>query len=100
MDSRESVVTAAIFVAHEIGGAALKSSSWASLVCSLPLCTLFRTRFGVLQASGEAVYTSDVCLGGDELYAYPVESTQALAIIESIDASKALEVQSSSPGPS
>ena len=45
-----------------------------------------------LQASGEAVYTSDVALGGDELYCYPVESTQALAMLVSVDASKALEV--------
>lgn len=60
---------------------------------SVPQCT-FRFQCGVLQASGEAVYTSDVGLGGDELYAYPVESTQALATIESIDASKALQVQS------
>ncbi|BDA47143.1 Xanthine dehydrogenase/oxidase [Coccomyxa sp. Obi] len=44
-----------------------------------------------LQASGEAVYTSDVALGGDELYCYPVESTQALAMLVSVDASKALE---------
>ncbi len=45
-----------------------------------------------VQASGEAVYTSDVALGGDELYCYPVESTQALAMLVSVDASKALEV--------
>lgn len=45
-----------------------------------------------LQASGEAVYTSDVALGVDELYCYPVESTQALAMLVSVDASKALEV--------
>lgn len=45
-----------------------------------------------MQASGEAVYTSDVALGGDELYCYPVESTQALAMLVSVDASKALEV--------
>ncbi len=45
-----------------------------------------------LQASGEAVYTSDHALGGDELYSYPVESTQALATLESVDASEALKV--------
>ncbi|EIE21740.1 molybdenum cofactor-binding domain-containing protein [Coccomyxa subellipsoidea C-169] len=44
-----------------------------------------------LQASGEAVYTSDHALGGDELYSYPVESSQALAILESVDASEALK---------
>ena len=47
---------------------------------------------GHVQASGEAVYTSDHALGGDELYSYPVESTQALATLESVDASAALKV--------
>lgn len=46
-----------------------------------------------VQASGEAVYTSDHALGGDELYSYPVESTQALATLESVDASQALKVK-------
>lgn len=39
------------------------------------------------------MYTSDHALGGDELYAHPVESTQALATLESVDASQALKVE-------
>ena len=39
------------------------------------------------------MYTSDHALGGDELYSYPVESTQALATLESVDASQALKVE-------
>lgn len=45
------------------------------------------------QASGEAVYTSDVGYGKGELYAYPVMSTQALATLEDVDASKVLKVR-------
>ena len=45
-----------------------------------------------MQTSGEALYTSDVGLGGSELHAAPVLSTQALATLEHIDASKALKV--------
>jgi xanthine dehydrogenase molybdopterin-binding subunit B len=44
------------------------------------------------QASGEAVYTSDMGMGADELYAYPVTSTEALATLEDVDPSKALQV--------
>lgn len=45
------------------------------------------------QASGEAPYTSDVGCDKGELYAYPVMSTQALATLVSVDASKVLEVR-------
>ena len=45
-----------------------------------------------MQTSGEALYTSDVGLGGSELHAAPVLSTQALATLEHIDASRALKV--------
>ena len=45
-----------------------------------------------LQTSGEAKYTSDFGLGGSELHAAPVLSTQALATLEDIDASRALKV--------
>ena len=43
-----------------------------------------------VQASGEAVYTSDVGVGGGELYAAIVPSTQALAYVASLDPSPAL----------
>jgi len=45
-----------------------------------------------MQTSGEALYTSDIGLGGSELHAVPVLSSQALATLENIDASKALKV--------
>ena len=45
-----------------------------------------------MQTSGEALYTSDIGLGGSELHAAPVLSSQALATLENIDASKALKV--------
>ncbi len=45
-----------------------------------------------LQTSGEALYTSDIGLGGSELHAVPVLSSQALATLEDIDPSKALKV--------
>ena len=45
-----------------------------------------------MQTSGEALYTSDVGLGGSELHAAPVLSTQALATLEHIDASRGLKV--------
>ncbi len=51
---------------------------------------------GAPQASGEAIYTSDVDYGRGELFAYPVMSTQALANIVSIDGSKVLQVTDSS----
>ena len=45
-----------------------------------------------VQASGEAVYTSDVGMGKDELYAALVPSTQALAYVASLDPSPALDL--------
>lgn len=46
-----------------------------------------------LQASGEAVYSSDVGVGASELlYACVVPSTEALAAIDGIDTSEALQV--------
>lgn len=56
------------------------------------LLAMMRPKACLLQASGEAVYTSDVDYGRGELFAYPVISTQALATIVSIDASKVLKV--------
>lgn len=44
------------------------------------------------QASGEAVYTSDIGVGSDDLFAALVGSTQALATITSIDPAPALAV--------
>ena len=49
-------------------------------------------QFSCVQASGEAVYTSDVSVGGSELFAAIVPSTQALAHIVSIDPNPALEL--------
>ena len=45
-----------------------------------------------VQTSGEAMYTSDIGVGGDELYAAIVPSTQALAFVASLDPSPALEL--------
>ena len=45
-----------------------------------------------MQTSGEALYTSDIGLGGSELHAVPVLSSQALATLENIDAGQALKV--------
>ena len=45
-----------------------------------------------MQASGEATYTSDIGLGSNQLYAAVVVSSEALAFIDSIDTSEALEV--------
>lgn len=45
-----------------------------------------------VQTSGEALYTSDIGLGSGELHAAPVLSTQALATLEHVDASRALKV--------
>ena len=45
-----------------------------------------------VQASGEAVYTSDIGVGDDELYAALVGSTEALATLTSVDPSAALAV--------
>ena len=44
--------------------------------------------------SGEAVYTSDIGAGAAQLFAAPVTSSEALAVIEDIDASHALEARS------
>lgn len=53
--------------------------------CCKQLCS-------VVQASGEATFTSDVVAGEGQLYAATVASTQALAHIESIDTSAANKV--------
>ena len=47
-----------------------------------------------MQVSGEAVYTSDIGAGTAQLFAAPVTSSEALAVIEDIDASHALEARS------
>lgn len=44
------------------------------------------------QASGEAVYSSDVGVGTQQLYARVVASTETLARVCGIDPAKALEV--------
>ena len=49
----------------------------------------------LLQASGEAVYSSDVGVGGDQLYARVVPSSEVLAGVDRIDASQALQVRCS-----
>ena len=46
----------------------------------------------MLQASGEAVYTSDFGSDAAQLFASTVESTEPLAYVRAIDASPALEV--------
>ena len=45
-----------------------------------------------LQASGEALYTSDVTIGGSELFAVLVPSTQALAHLVGVDPAPALQL--------
>lgn len=45
-----------------------------------------------MQASGEAVYTSDIGVGSGELFAAVVGSTQALATLVSVDPLPALAV--------
>ena len=47
----------------------------------------------MLQASGEAVYTSDIGSDAAQLFAAAVESTEPLAHVSAIDPSPALEVR-------
>ena len=57
----------------------------------MAVCLLKKSPSG-LQTSGEALYTSDIGLGGSGLHAVPVLSSQALARLEHVDPSKALKV--------
>ena len=50
------------------------------------------------QASGEAVYSSDVGVGDNQLYARVVASTEVLANLDTIDPSEALQVFKCSSG--
>jgi CO/xanthine dehydrogenase Mo-binding subunit len=48
----------------------------------------------IAQASGEAVYTSDVLVGlGGELYAAVVSSTEPLALVDDVDLTEARKVR-------
>ena len=62
----------------------VRSTIWHEVVAEAGVVTV--------QASGEAVYVADVGISTRELFAAPVESTQALAKLGKVDPSAALKL--------
>lgn len=63
---------------------------WIGVV--VPNAHLPESGSGALQASGEAQYTGDLVASQGDLHAYLVESSEALALLKSIDVSEATRV--------